>query len=139
MIITLVPAGGQTQAPAILTQAPTVPGAHHTTNDRLDPEVMRKLSPYRAPHVRDWMLHVCVSPWHPLPPSDEEIEALWIQFPNMARPIPDYVAIRDTFFNLVHSGHVEVINGDIHSCINMCILPDWILNDNTALLVLQLK
>ena len=132
------------QAPTIprAGEAPTVPRAlqpPEKTFDRLEPEVMPKLSPYQAPHVRDWLKHGCVSPWHPLPPTEEEMEDLWIHYPNMSAPIPDYVAIRYTFLPRVHSGHEEVINGVTHSCVNLSILPDWILNDDTALEVLQLK
>jgi hypothetical protein len=103
---------------------------------------MKKLSPYRAPHVRDWMLHGGRSPWNPLPLTDEEMQDLWIYYPNMSAPmspVPDYDAVRDTFFPLVHPRHAEVVNGVTHSCINLCILPDWILNDDTALQVPQLK
>ncbi len=43
------------------------------------------------------MLHCCLSPWNQLPPTqaqtDEEMEDLWIYYPNnanMSVPIPDY-------------------------------------------------
>ncbi len=97
------------------------------------------MSPYRLPHVRDWYLHGCNSPWHPLPPRDEELQQLWIHYPNMTYPILDLVAVRDTFFTLVHPGNEEVVDGRLHECVNLAILPDWLLNNEAALQVLDLK
>jgi hypothetical protein len=93
------------------------------------------VSAYRAPHLRDWVLHGCASSWHPLPPSDAEVEALCVQIGN--RMIVDYIGIRNTFHHLVHPADEEV-NGTQHTCINLAILPDWILNNDKALYVLDL-
>jgi hypothetical protein len=70
---------------------------------------------------------------------DSEIQELWIQYPNMDRPLLDYIGVRDLFFPLVHPGHDEVVNGDYHAFVNLAILPDWLLNDDLALKVLELK
>ena len=118
---------------------PPSPASNIKHHNHVPTEVVNKMSPYRLPHVRDWYLHGCVSPWHPLPPHDEEIEDLWVKSPNMDQPILDYVGLHDLFMPLVHSGHEEVVNGVIRSNINMAILPDWLLNDDTALKILHLK
>ena len=57
----------------------------------------------------------------------------------MDRPLLDYMGVRDLFFPLVHPGHDEVVNGVYHAVVNLAILPDWLLNDDLALKVLELK
>lgn len=57
----------------------------------------------------------------------------------MTHPILDYEGVHDTFYDLVHPGHPEVVNGVTHSFVNLAILPDWLLNNNVALEVLELK
>jgi hypothetical protein len=93
------------------------------------------VSAYRKPHLHDWVLHGCASSWHPKPPLDAEIEQLCVQIGN--RKIVDFIGIRNTFHHLVHPQD-EHVNKTVHSCINLAILPDWILNNDEALYVLDL-
>ena len=132
-------AGGSQDEPDSQSASRTVPRNNTKVYLGVPFEVFTNepLSAYREAHLRDWVLHGCVSSWHPVPPSDAEVAALRVQIGN--RMIVDYIGIRNTYYHLVHPPHEEVINGVVHSCINLAILPDWILNNDMALFVLDLQ
>lgn len=119
--------------------APGTPRHNQMMHFTVPLEVVRNMSPYRLLHVRDWYLHGCTSPWHPLPPTDAELQSLWSFHPFTNRPVINYDAVLDTFYDLVHPGYDEVVNGVTHSFLNLAILPDWLLNDDLALETLDLK
>ena len=65
------------------------------------------------------------------------VDCIWYRFPNLQQYL-NLHNVRALFHPLVHPPPM-VIDGVEHCCINLSILPDFILNDNRCLCILNLK
>ena len=73
-------------------------------------------------------------PFSPVPLHEIEIDSLFDAQDNF-----QHVAMVELLYPMVHPNCSEVINGVVHTFVNLAIIPDFILDDDTCLTLLGLK
>ena len=93
-------------------------------------------------HEYPHFLQSMPEPFNPIPPHPHEIDMLFVLQPDGTEKI-DYVAMHALLYDLVHPG-VQATTSYLgqtvhHTFINLAVIPDFLLEDDHALQILQLK